>query len=114
MVRLDKILHMITCFKIDSNLKEELQYSSPLKDTKISKEVYLIFQRMGVISVNHNLNFTESDVLESIPFGREKFLLDSLDSLNRKCCTKNAPKCSLCILGEHCDYKNKKNDWIVN
>jgi len=114
MVRLDKILHMITCFKIDSDLVEEHQYSLPPKDAKISEELFFLLQRIGVISKKYKLEFIEKDIIKSIPFGRENFLLERLEELSYKKCTKINPKCSLCILNEHCDYKNEKNDWIIN
>ena len=114
MVRLDKILHIITCFKIDSNLMEDYQYSLPQKDTKISNKSFLLFQRMGVVGRGNKLNFIKEDIIKSIPFGREEFLLENLDKLTRSNCTISNPKCTLCILSEQCDYKNSKNDWMIN
>ena len=114
MVRLDKILHIITCFKIDSNLIEDYQYSSPPKDTKISNKSFILLQRMGVVSRGYKLKSIKQDIIKSIPFGRENFLLENLDKLTRSKCIPFNPKCGLCILNEECDYNNRKNDWMIN
>jgi len=93
---------------------EDCQYSSPQKDTKISNKSFLLLQRMGVVSRGYKLKFIKQDIIKSIPFGREEFLLENLDKLTHSKCTTSNPKCSLCILSEQCDYNNSKNDWMIN
>ena len=114
MVRLDKILHMITCFKVESQLLEQNQYSAPSQSLEVSRSSYLLFQRMGVIGVKNEKKSDEQNILDAIPFGREKFLLENLDKLAELRCTKNDPECALCILSDQCDYNNSKNDWMIN
>ena len=114
MVRLDKILHIITCFKVGTGLLEQDQYSNPSKDIRVSKSSYLLLQRMGVVSKEYKLKFAEENIIKSIPFGREEFLLKNLETLSRIDCTEIDPNCISCILNEQCDYNNKKNDWVIN
>ena len=69
MVRLDKILHMITCFKSATPGLEDDQYSTPPKDIKISTDSERVMKRVGVFNNNFDVDINRDVVLESIPYG---------------------------------------------
>ncbi len=50
MVRLDKIIYMITCFKSLATDLEQHQYSIPKEDLIIDKDILRVISRVGVIS----------------------------------------------------------------
>ena len=81
MVRLDKILHMITRFKAEFKGLEQNQYAQPPHGIKISNKSFIIFKRMGVIGRDKTLSSIEKEIITSIPYGREEFLFLYLDKL---------------------------------
>ena len=109
MVRLDKIIYMITCFKSFSNKLEQSQYSIPNKDESLDSRTLLVMKRMGVISENeHDIS---EKIKDAIPFGREEFLMLNIKKHYKNICSENSPRCSLCAMNMQCDYYNKKNEW---
>ena len=113
MVRIDKIIYMITCFKSSSEKLEALQYSKPPKCFKLNSNALLLMKRLGVIPARHYNQTIERKLLSYIPLGRESFLEDSIDSFCSHTCYLDAPECLKCIMNEKCDYYNNKNDWEV-
>ena len=114
MVRLDKILHMITRFKAEFKGLEQNQYAQPPHGIKISNKSFIVFKRMGVIGRDKTLTSIEKEIITSIPYGREEFLFLYLDKLSEEHCRDKSPYCKSCTLKDHCDYNNAKNDWMVN
>jgi len=112
MVRLDKILHMITCFKSVTPGLEDEQYSTPPKNIEISTSSARVMKRIGVIANHTSIKSNRKEIISSIPYGRELFLLDHLIKFSKNICLENNPKCDFCELGVHCDFYNKKNDWV--
>ena len=112
MVRLDKILHMITCFKCVTPGLENNQYSAPPENIEISSSSIRVMKRMGAISSSINMKLNRKEIINSIPYGRELFLFDHLVEFSKDICKNSKPECSSCELSLHCDYYNKKNDWI--
>ena len=112
MVRLDKILHMITCFKSAAPGLEDDQYSTPPKDIRISIDSERVMKRMGVFNNNFDVDINRDIIVESIPYGREQFLLSHLVDFSRDVCTHIDPECASCEMNAHCDFHNNKNDWI--
>ena len=114
MVRLDKILHMITRFKAEFEGLEQNQYAPPPRGIKIPNKSFIVFKRMGVIARDKTVSSIEKEIITSIPYGREEFLFSHLEKLSEKNCRDNSPCCKSCTLKDHCDYNNAKNDWMLN
>ena len=112
MVRLDKILYMITCFKSVTSGLEDDQYSIPPNDMDISIDSERVMKRIGVFNNDFDVKKNKEIIMESIPFGREKFLFSHLANFSRNICKDNNPECVSCDLNTHCDFHNNKNDWI--
>ena len=112
MVRLDKILHMITCFKCITPGLENDQYLTPPENIEIPSSSLCTMKRMGVISSSINIELNRKKIINSIPYGRELFLFDHLAEFSKNICKESNPECSSCDLSLYCDFHNKKNDWI--
>ena len=112
MVRLDKIIYMITCFKSLASDLEQSQYSLPRENIIIDKNILRVMSRIGVVSRNLRRSKIEKELLSSIPFGRELFLLSNTEKHSRELCLMKKPSCDICNMNEQCDYNNKKNMWI--
>ena len=112
MVRLDKILHMITCFKCMTPGLEDDQYLTPPGNIAIPSSSLRVMKRIGVISSGINMRLNRKKIINSIPYGRELFLFDHLSEFSKNICKKSKPKGASCDLSLHCDFHNKKNDWI--
>ena len=112
MVRLDKILHMITCFKCVTPGLEDDQYSAPPENIEIPSSSLRVMIRMGALPNGVNVELNKKNIISSIPYGREVFLLDHLEEFSKNICRKSKPRCTSCDLSLHCDFLNKKNDWI--
>ena len=111
MVRLDKIIYMITCFKSLSDDLEQLQYSAPNKNILIDDNILRVMHRIGVTSKRFNANIIREKLIESIPFGREFFLLNNTKKHSNEICAQIKPHCEICQMNEQCDYYNHKNIW---
>ena len=112
MVRIDKIIYMITCFKSLTSDLEQAQYSLPKEDIVIDENILRVISRIGVILNNFNINRDKKKLLESIPLGRESFLLLNTEKHSKGVCKIVDPNCELCSMNNHCDYYNSKNMWI--
>ena len=112
MVRLDKILHMITCFKSVTPGLEDDQYTTPPIDIDISIDSERVMKRMGVFKNNFDVKMNRAEIVDSIPYGREEFLLSNLINFSKDICTQTDPLCVSCTMNVHCDFHNKKNDWV--
>ena len=112
MVRLDKIIHMITCFKCLTPGLEDDQYFPPPQDMELSSSSARVMRRVGAIPNHINIKLDKEKIINSIPYGRELFLFDHLMRFSQNTCRKNDPKCPSCDLSAHCDFHTKKNDWI--
>tara|TARA_B100001750_G_C15480236_1_gene584972 strand:+ start:1156 stop:1500 length:345 start_codon:yes stop_codon:yes gene_type:complete len=112
MVRLDKILHMITCFKSVTSGLEDDQYSVPPENIEISTSSARVMKRMGAVSTHIDIKLNKKKIISSIPYGRELFLFDHLKRFSKNTCRENNPECDSCNLNAHCDFHNKKNDWV--
>ena len=112
MVRLDKILHMITCFKSVTPGLEDDQYSTPPTDIKISIDSERVMKRMGIFKNNFDIKRNKRKIIDSIPYGREEFLLSHLVNFSQNICKKSEPECVSCEMSTHCDFHNNKNDWM--
>ena len=110
MVRLDKIIYMITCFKSSSDELEQSQYSAPDKDITINQGMLLVMERVGVVSKNSS-NSIQKKLIKSIPFGRENFFFYNTEKHNNEICFNKDPSCTMCQMNIQCDYNNKKNNW---
>ena len=113
MVRIDKIIYMITCFKSLSKDLEPLQYSKPPKCFKFNPNALLVMKRLGVIPAKNYNETIEKKLLLSVPLGREVFLEDEINSFCKSICCLDTPKCLKCTMSEKCDYYNNKNDWEI-
>ena len=91
MVRLDKIIYMITCFKSLVTDLEQHQYSIPKEDLIIDKDILRVISRVGVISKKTHLKQTSKELIKSIPYGREYFLLSNTIRHSTDICTKGTP-----------------------
>ena len=112
MVRLDKILHMITCFKCITPGLEDDQYTTPPENIEIPSSSLRVMKRIGAISSGINMELNRKTIINSIPYGRELFLFDHLAEFSKNICKESEPDCDSCDLSLHCDFHNKKNDWI--
>ena len=112
MVRLDKIIYMITCFKSLASDLEQSQYSLPKEDIVIDKNILRVMSRIGVIPKSSDEIQITKELLNSIPFGRELFLLSNTEKHSRELCLIVNPSCDLCNMNKQCDYNNKKNAWV--
>ena len=112
MVRLDKIIYMITHFKSLTGDLEESQYSSPNEDIIIDDNVLRVMSRFGVISKEFHDVLIQEKLLNSIPFGRESFLLSNAETHSLEVCKTDSPNCSSCDITDQCDYYNSKNMWM--
>ena len=112
MVRFDKIIYMITCFKSLASDLEQSQYSFPKEDIKIDENVLRVMHRIGVTSKKSHRNKIEEELINSIPFGRELFLLSNTENHSRGICAITNPHCDICNMSEQCDFYNNKNTWI--
>jgi hypothetical protein len=112
MVRLDKILHMITCFKCITPGLEDDQYSIPPENIEIPSSSARVMKRMGALPNAANMKLNKKNIINSIPYGREVFLFNHLVKFSNDICRESKPKCTACDLSLHCDFHNKKNDWI--
>ena len=111
MVRIDKILYMITCFKIESSLLEQYQYSKPPKNLIFSDDSILVLKRLGAISDQSFDNNDYEQLIRYVPLGRERFLLENISKHSQIVCIADNPKCSICQMSKQCDYNNRANDW---
>lgn len=111
MVRLDKIIYMITCFKPKSTLLEQFDYSIPDSKKILTNSSIEMIKRIGVIPRNKSHKTYLNKFYNSIPYGRENFLIENLNIHSLEVCTKKDPFCNRCNIINHCDYQNKKNDW---
>ena len=112
MVRLDKIIYMITHFKSLTGDLEESQYSSPNEDIVIDDNILRVMSRFGVISKEFHETLIQKKLLNSIPFGRESFLLSNTERHSVEVCKTDNPNCEICNITDQCDYYNNKNMWI--
>ena len=112
MVRLDKIIYMITCFKSLASDLEQSQYSLPKEDIVIDEDILRVMSRIGVIPKSSNSIQITKELLNSIPFGRELFLLSNTEKHSKELCLITNPHCNRCNMNKQCDYNNKKNIWI--
>ena len=113
MVRIDKIIYMITHFKSLSRGSEESDYCAPPKNFKFNENALTAIKRFGIISGKPYSGKIEDKFLSCIPFGREVFLSNSLANFCKNTCLIDNPKCFSCSINEKCDYHNKKNDWEI-
>ena len=113
MVRIDKIIYMITCFKSISKDLEPFQYSKKPKNFKFENTSLLVMKRLGVIPKKLSSKEVYGDLLAYIPLGREKFLQDSIITHYEDVCHKENPNCLECMMNEKCDYYNSANDWEI-
>ncbi len=113
MVRLDKIIYMITCFKSVSQTPEQFDYSTPNPKTTLDDSSIKMIKRVGVIPNNKETNTYLNFFYNSIPYGRENFLVENMNRYSQKVCKDKSPVCSTCTISNHCDYHNKKNDWKI-
>ena len=113
MVRIDKIIYMITCFKSISKDLEPFQYSKKPKNFKFENSSLLVMKRIGVMPRNLFSKEVYEDLLTYIPLGREKFLQDSITTHYEDICKEQDPKCLECTMNEKCDYYNTSNDWEI-
>ena len=111
MVRLDKIIYMITCFKSLTNDLEQSQYSSPKENISLDNSTFMVLKRIGVIPRKIKSDNIRKILLHSIPFGREDFFLSNTRKHYKEICKQNTPICSLCSMNIQCDFNNKKNYW---
>ena len=111
MVRLDKIIYMITCFKSSTDDLEQSQYSSPKENISLDNSTLMVLRRMGVISGEEKSDNIRKTFLDSIPFGRENFFLFNIKEHYKEICKESSPICSICMMNIQCDYNNKKNYW---
>ena len=111
MVRIDKIIYMITCFKSISKDLEPFQYSKIPKKFKFESTAFLVMKRVGVMPTILSEKENHKNLLAYIPLGREKFLQESIAIHYKNVCKEEAPKCLDCIMNEKCDYYNRLNDW---
>ena len=111
MVRLDKIIYMITCFKSLASDLEQSQYSLPKEDIVIDEDILRVMSRIGVIPKSSDGIQITKELLNSIPFGRELFLLSNTEKHSNELCLITNPNCDLCNMNKQCDYNNKKNIW---
>ena len=111
MVRLDKIIYMITCFKSSSDELEQLQYSVPDKNIALNQDMLLVMKRIGVISKDFSNANIQAKLIKSIPFGRENFFFYNTKKHNNEICFDKDPECDICEMNIQCDYNNQKNDW---
>ena len=63
MVRLDKILHMITCFKWITPGLEDDQYSTPPENIEISSSSLRVMKRIGAISRGINMELNRKTII---------------------------------------------------
>ena len=89
MVRLDKILHMITCFKCMTSGLEDDQYSTPPENIKIPRSSLRVMKRMGAISSGINMELSRKKIINSIPYGRELFLFNHLEEFSKNICKES-------------------------
>ena len=61
MVRLDKILHMITCFKSVTSGLEDDQYSVPPENIEISTSSARVMKRMGAVSTHIDIKLNKKN-----------------------------------------------------
>ena len=111
MVRLDKIIYMITCFKSSTDDFEQSQYSSPKDNMSLDKSTLMVLRRIGVISREEKSDNIKKTFLDSIPYGRENFFLFNIKEHYKEICKESSPICSICMMNIQCDYNNKKNYW---
>jgi len=112
MVRLDKIIYMITSFKSLTSDLEESQYSPPKENIIIDEDVLRVISRVGVVVNSSYNNKVEKKFLKAIPFGREFFLLSNTQKHSKEFCKIESPNCQPCNINDQCDYYNNKNQWI--
>ena len=112
MVRLDKIIYMITSFKSLTSGLEESQYSSPKENIIINDDVLRVLSRLGVVASSSYNNEVEKKFLKAIPFGRESFLLSNMQKHSKEFCKIETPNCQPCDINDQCDYYNNKNQWV--
>ena len=113
MVRIDKIIYMITCFKSISKDLEPFQYSNPPKNFRFESNSLLVMKRIGVISNRLSNKEANGNLVSHIPLGRERFLQDSIIAHHKDVCHQENPKCLECMMNEKCDYYNRVNDWEI-
>tara|TARA_B100001250_G_C19271735_1_gene559415 strand:+ start:23 stop:376 length:354 start_codon:yes stop_codon:yes gene_type:complete len=112
MVRIDKIIYMITCFKSLASGLEDSQYSLYNKDILIDDNIIRVLYRLGVIADRTNTSRNQQELFKSIPLGRESFLLSNTKKHSKEVCELTNPNCELCNMYIHCDYYNNKNIWV--
>lgn len=113
MVRLDKISYMITCFKPESLTLEQYDYSHPEQALVLSDSSIAMIKRIGATTTIIDSITVSQEFYKHIPYGREEFLVDNINRHSRNVCKVNNPNCDSCIINDHCDYYNKKNDWKI-
>ena len=111
MVRLDKIAYMITCFKPESLTLEQYDYSHPDQSSILTDTSIAMIRRIGATGGIKENSALSKEFYKHIPYGREKFLIENINKHSHRICKKKKPECNLCIINEHCDFYNKKNDW---
>ena len=111
MVRFDKIIYMITCFKSLVSDLEQHQYSPPKGDILIDENIFRVMHRIGVTPKEYNSDSLKEELINSIPFGREFFLLSNTEKHSREICNRMSPRCNICQMSTQCDYYNNKNIW---
>ncbi len=113
MVRPDKIAYMITCFKPNSLVLEQYDYSDPADSSSLTEISLNMIKRIGVVSKIHQDEDVSFEFCSNIPYGREEFLIRNINEHSDSVCTDSDPSCEHCVINEHCDYYNKKNEWMV-
>lgn len=95
-----KTASIVACFSLNRNV------------FPVDVHVHRILSRMGITSRKLNPDQTFYQVDPFIPVGRDRELHISLIAHGRSICRPGNPDCSGCLIAEHCDYANHKNDWI--
>ena len=104
LVRQDKLALIVNFFKVED-------VSMPIDKIQFSDRSLLFFQRFGVI-INLDGSNKNSEVLNNyIPVNKHYDLNRRVLQFTSDQCGE-IPKCSRCDIFDHCDYYNKKNEWI--
>tara|TARA_B100001123_G_C14868439_1_gene850920 strand:+ start:230 stop:583 length:354 start_codon:yes stop_codon:yes gene_type:complete len=111
MVRFDKIIYMITCFKSLVGDLEQSKYSLANENILIDENILRVISRVGVTESSFNLRKSHNILLEAIPLGRELFFLSQTKKHSTEVCKEVDPFCNICQMSDHCDFCNKKNSW---
>ena len=111
MIRQDKITFLISTFETPE-LYSSLSSDECIHNDQFDVSNYIdrIFKRIGIISQSEN---NQSKILtQYLPVNKHKFLTKALFEFSKDYCMEKDPICQGCYLGLHCDYYNKKKDWI--